>query len=325
MPDVDGIELLKHVRSDEAFNSMPVVSRPLLLIRCSRYAALSKQLVLTSFGLPAVMSANEHTETVFECIRRGAEDYLLKPVTKKEVQYICQHVWRRQKHGALNVQLLGADEVGSQRHSYPPIREKVYLYSLRWTLLQAEDVMQIEPESSSQQYGPVPSRSRESRHHSRERWRVEEQERPLPPPAAAAQEAAATLLSDRLRSGAHASSSGRLVAANGPAANGATANGVATHGEAVNGFAAPTRASPGSAAGGQQIAGTQELTQGARLPLSVYFAQRKTVVNSSDSFRIFCAAVALLQVLHNPSAATRLERVQTCFSISLSPRNLSSR
>ena len=29
MPDVDGIELLKHVRSDEAFNSMPVVSAPL--------------------------------------------------------------------------------------------------------------------------------------------------------------------------------------------------------------------------------------------------------------------------------------------------------
>lgn len=26
MPDVDGIELLKHIRSDEAFNSMPVVS-----------------------------------------------------------------------------------------------------------------------------------------------------------------------------------------------------------------------------------------------------------------------------------------------------------
>ena len=43
------------------------------------------------------MSANEHTETVFECIREGAEDYLLKPVTKKEVQNIWQHVWRRQQ------------------------------------------------------------------------------------------------------------------------------------------------------------------------------------------------------------------------------------
>lgn len=56
------------------------------------------------------MSANEHTETVFECIRRGAEDYLLKPVTKKEVQYICQHVWRRQKQGAQSVPLMNSEE-----------------------------------------------------------------------------------------------------------------------------------------------------------------------------------------------------------------------
>lgn len=43
------------------------------------------------------MSANERTETVLECIREGAEDYLLKPVTKKVVQCIWQHVWRRQQ------------------------------------------------------------------------------------------------------------------------------------------------------------------------------------------------------------------------------------
>eukprot|EP00854_Cymbomonas_tetramitiformis_P002291 gene2291-3010_t len=42
-----------------------------------------------------VMSAHEHSNTVLECIRRGAEDYLLKPVTKKEIQYIWQHVVRR--------------------------------------------------------------------------------------------------------------------------------------------------------------------------------------------------------------------------------------
>lgn len=55
------------------------------------------------------MSANEHTDTVFECIQRGAEDYLLKPVTKKEVQYICQHVWRRQREG--NGANMGTEEV----------------------------------------------------------------------------------------------------------------------------------------------------------------------------------------------------------------------
>ncbi len=57
----------------------------------------------------AVMSANEHTDTVFECIQRGAEDYLLKPVTKKEVQYICQHVWRRQREGGAGI--MGTEEV----------------------------------------------------------------------------------------------------------------------------------------------------------------------------------------------------------------------
>lgn len=59
----------------------------------------------------AVMSANEHTETVFECIRRGAEDYLLKPVTKKEVQYICQHVWRRQKQVPSRIPFVDGAEV----------------------------------------------------------------------------------------------------------------------------------------------------------------------------------------------------------------------
>lgn len=58
-----------------------------------------------------VMSANERTETVFECIRGGAEDYLLKPVTKKEVQHMWQHVWRRQQQSALRVPHLCPEEV----------------------------------------------------------------------------------------------------------------------------------------------------------------------------------------------------------------------
>lgn len=49
------------------------------------------------------MSANEHPDTVFECIRAGAEDYLLKPLTKKEVQYIWQHVWRRKHQPAVRI------------------------------------------------------------------------------------------------------------------------------------------------------------------------------------------------------------------------------
>ncbi len=58
------------------------------------------------------MSANERTETVFECIRGGAEDYLLKPVTRKEVQHMWQHVWRRQQQNALRVPHMCPEEVG---------------------------------------------------------------------------------------------------------------------------------------------------------------------------------------------------------------------
>jgi DNA-binding response OmpR family regulator len=57
------------------------------------------------------MSANERTETVFECIRGGAEDYLLKPVTRKEVQHMWQHVWRRQQQSALRVPHMLPEEV----------------------------------------------------------------------------------------------------------------------------------------------------------------------------------------------------------------------
>ena len=72
MPDVDGIDLLRHIRADPALAAVPVV----------------------------MMSANEHADTVFECIRAGAEDYLLKPVARKDVQHIWQHAWRRQTAAA---------------------------------------------------------------------------------------------------------------------------------------------------------------------------------------------------------------------------------
>lgn len=41
------------------------------------------------------MSALDQTPTVFDCIKRGADDYILKPVTRKEVKYLWAHVWRR--------------------------------------------------------------------------------------------------------------------------------------------------------------------------------------------------------------------------------------
>ncbi|WIA12366.1 hypothetical protein OEZ85_012415 [Tetradesmus obliquus] len=67
MPDVDGLDILRYVRSNAQLADLPVI----------------------------MMSANERKDAVFEAIRGGAEEYLVKPVTKKEVQNIWQHVWKR--------------------------------------------------------------------------------------------------------------------------------------------------------------------------------------------------------------------------------------
>lgn len=56
-----------------------------------------------------VMSADEHHNTVFQAIRDGAEEYLVKPVTKKEVQNIWQYVWKRLSAAQLHVKV----EVGT--------------------------------------------------------------------------------------------------------------------------------------------------------------------------------------------------------------------
>lgn len=67
MPDVDGLDLLRFVRGNENLREVPVV----------------------------MMSANEEQQTVWAAIQEGAEEYLVKPITKKELQNIWQHVWKR--------------------------------------------------------------------------------------------------------------------------------------------------------------------------------------------------------------------------------------
>eukprot|EP00227_Mantoniella_beaufortii_P015044 CAMPEP_0197595366 /NCGR_PEP_ID=MMETSP1326-20131121/22717_1 /TAXON_ID=1155430 /ORGANISM="Genus nov. species nov., Strain RCC2288" /LENGTH=240 /DNA_ID=CAMNT_0043161713 /DNA_START=202 /DNA_END=920 /DNA_ORIENTATION=+ len=69
MPDIDGPALLHYVRNNQFYQEMPVV----------------------------MMSSNEHADVVLNCIRLGAEDYLLKPVTKKAVKHMWAHVWRRKQ------------------------------------------------------------------------------------------------------------------------------------------------------------------------------------------------------------------------------------
>ena len=64
MPEVDGIQLLQYVKQEENLRSVPVI----------------------------MMSSIEQGSTVLDCVTYGAEEYLVKPVTRKEVVNIWQHV-----------------------------------------------------------------------------------------------------------------------------------------------------------------------------------------------------------------------------------------
>ncbi|GAX79000.1 hypothetical protein CEUSTIGMA_g6440.t1 [Chlamydomonas eustigma] len=79
MPTCSGLDLLRYVRSNEVLSNLPVV----------------------------MMSASQASATVNECINSGAEDFLVKPVTKKEVQNIWTHVLKRLR-GAAGDELVGA-------------------------------------------------------------------------------------------------------------------------------------------------------------------------------------------------------------------------
>lgn len=68
---------------------------------------------------PVVMSANEQKDTVFQAIKGGAEEYLVKPVTKKEVQNIWQYVWKR-----LQAAQLQAEVAQLQADAMPPQQQQ---------------------------------------------------------------------------------------------------------------------------------------------------------------------------------------------------------
>lgn len=77
---------------------------------------------------PAVMSASEKQETVYECIRGGAEEYLVKPVTKKEVQNIWTHVMKRVGGSSsgvpIRISVSDADSVVAARALSAPVHRQ---------------------------------------------------------------------------------------------------------------------------------------------------------------------------------------------------------
>lgn len=86
MPEINGIQLLQYVKSEDALRSVPVI----------------------------MMSSIDQGETVYECVNSGAEEYLVKPVTQKEVQYIWQHVLRKRSAAATVPQITGDDTIATE-------------------------------------------------------------------------------------------------------------------------------------------------------------------------------------------------------------------
>lgn len=68
VPSISGFSLLSLVTEHEVCRNIPVI----------------------------MMSAHDSVSTVYNCMLKGAADFLLKPVRKNELNNLWQHVWRRQ-------------------------------------------------------------------------------------------------------------------------------------------------------------------------------------------------------------------------------------
>jgi len=130
MPDVNGLEVLGYVRSQPALAALPVIMMSahenagtgVLLGAPPWWCEIHPAWRPVSCGAthPSVLShpPPSFVSAVFECIQRGAEDYLLKPVTQKEIKQIWQHVWRRRNT------LHRSDDGPHDRLAVPPEAEE---------------------------------------------------------------------------------------------------------------------------------------------------------------------------------------------------------
>lgn len=72
MPQMNGPQFLTAARSDPRFADIPIV----------------------------MMSSNDQYEIVFDCLSKGADDYMIKPLPKQVLQNIYANVWLKRKQNA---------------------------------------------------------------------------------------------------------------------------------------------------------------------------------------------------------------------------------
>nr|BAE72699.1 pseudo-response regulator 95 homologue [Lemna aequinoctialis] len=99
----DGLEAWKTLK--ESPNNIDLVLTEVELPNVSGYALLSMMMEHDSCkSIPVIMmSSRDSMKMVFECMLKGAADFLVKPIRKNELRNLWQHVWRRQSaNGAEN-------------------------------------------------------------------------------------------------------------------------------------------------------------------------------------------------------------------------------
>ena len=110
MPDLDGFQLLEHVRIEM---DLPIISEFIVYLFLSSLSYTLVFVFLKTIALCncTVMSIDGGVDRVMKGIQHGACDYLLKPIRMEELQNIWQHVIRKKIRKGENIQVMISDQM----------------------------------------------------------------------------------------------------------------------------------------------------------------------------------------------------------------------
>ena len=118
MPDLDGFQLLEHVRIEM---DLPIISEFIVYLFLSSLSYTLVFVFLKTIALCncTVMSIDGGVDRVMKGIQHGACDYLLKPIRMEELQNIWQHVIRKKIRKGENIQVMisGSDDDCHQQNA----------------------------------------------------------------------------------------------------------------------------------------------------------------------------------------------------------------
>lgn len=82
MPEINGIEFLTLLYAEPEYTNIPVISV---------YSPSQRSQLIS------VISATDELQLVYQCLKIGAADFLVKPVRVKQVEKLWQVIWRKKR------------------------------------------------------------------------------------------------------------------------------------------------------------------------------------------------------------------------------------